>query len=258
MHFIMLDHIVILVSHQELLTLPDHLHSLTISTGGRHADGLTWNRLILFEDGVYIELIAFYDDIDPERRQSHRWGNLPEGTIIDWACSLRKSSDFSVIRQRVVDANAGFSYTQPAPGGRTKPDGTELKWAIGAPLDRYGNVTHPGVLPFWCLDETPRRLRVPYEESPEATTHPSRAKGVSRLVITVPDKDFENLVKVYSAFLGGGPKWHFDVPSGAYARQSIALERGDTVQVKLALAGTEASPSFIEILPGLVVKIDRE
>lgn len=254
----MLDHIVILVSHQALLTLHSTLHSLTITTGGRHADGLTWNRLILFEDGVYIELIAFYDDIPPERRQAHRWGALPEGTIIDWACSLRNSSDFSVIRQRVADADAGFSYTQPAPGGRTKPDGTVLKWAIGAPLDKDGEGTHPGVLPFWCLDETPRRLRVPYEESPEATTHQSGAKGVSRLVITVPDGYGENLGKVYSAFLGGGPEWHFDVPSGAHARQTISLETGDAVGVKLALAGTQPSPSFIEILPGLVVKIDRE
>lgn len=254
----MLDHIVLLVSHKTLLSLPEKATPLTITQGGRHAGGDTWNRLILFEDGVYIELIAFSDNIDPERRRKHRWGNLPEGSIIDWACSLRQSSDFSVIQRRVDEVNTGYSYTDPAPGGRTKPDGTVLRWAIGAPIDRDGTGTHPGLLPFWCLDETPRRLRVPYEESPEATIHPCGAKGVSRLVITLPQQQIATLKRVYRAFLGGhgSSELRFNVPSGAQARHTIHLEAGDKVQIKLALVGARLSPSFIELVPGVVIKMD--
>lgn len=259
-----LDHIVILVSHQTLLSLPEKLAPyLTVSEGGRHADGLTWNHLILFEDGVYIELIAFFDDVDDEKRQQSRWGRLPEGTIIDWACSLPEESQFGDVQKRVAETRSGFGFTNPAPGGRVTPDGTVLKWAIGAPVGASGEGTYPGILPFWCLDRTPRRLRVPYEGNVEATTHPCGAQGVSRLVITVPDQQVDALREVYSAIdppagrLESGVDWKFAVPSGSWAgRHSLVLQSGNAVEIKLAVAGRSGSPSFIELLPGLVIKID--
>ena len=58
-----LDHIVILISHDALLTLSDHLQDhFVIAPGGTHADGLTSNKLILLPDGVYLESIAFAKD----------------------------------------------------------------------------------------------------------------------------------------------------------------------------------------------------
>lgn len=260
-----LDHIVILVSHHTLLALPQRLAPyLTVSEGGRHADGLTWNHLVLFEDGVYIELIAFFDNIDQEKRRRHRWGQLPEGTIIDWACSLPEEHQFGDVQKRVTDTRAGYSFTDPAPGGRVTPDGTVLKWAIGAPIDETGQGTHPGILPFWCLDRTPRRLRVPYEGNVAATTHPCGAQGVSRLVITAPSQQLDALRKVYSAIdppegiHESNVDWSFAVPSGSRAgKHSLVLQRGKAVEIKLALAGRSGSPSFIELLPGLVLKIDR-
>jgi len=62
-----LDHIVILLSHEILLDLDNHVQrQFNLAAGGTHEDGMTSNRLILFSDGVYIESIAFYANIDPE------------------------------------------------------------------------------------------------------------------------------------------------------------------------------------------------
>lgn len=46
--------------------------ALTDIAGGKHADGKTENKLILFRDGTYLELIAFVND-DPEKRKGHWW-----------------------------------------------------------------------------------------------------------------------------------------------------------------------------------------
>lgn len=259
-----LDHIVILVSHQTLLSLPALLSPyLTVSQGGRHADGLTWNHLILLEDGVYIELIAFFDGVDPERRKAHRWGQQAEGTIVDWACSLPREDQFGDIQARVDATNAGFSFSNLVAGGRTTPEGTVLKWSIGTPVDELGHETQTSILPFWCLDRTPRKLRVPYKNNTEATTHTCGATGVSRLVVTVPENDIDSLRRVYLAInapVSKGtekPDWSFAVPSGSKdARHSLHLEAGDKPEVKLALVGHADSPSFLEILPGLVIKMD--
>ncbi|KAJ6786338.1 hypothetical protein PWT90_04728 [Aphanocladium album] len=261
----LLDHIVILVEHNTLTTIDDRLEGLfTVAPGGRHADGLTWNRLILFEDGVYIELIAFFDTVDPERRKTHRWGSLPEGTIIDWACSLHDEKDFGHIQHEVLDAKAGYAYSDPVPGGRERPDGIVLKWAIGAATAPDGKPVFPGTLPFWCLDRTSRKLRVPYESSPELTNHPSGARGVSRVVVEAPDGDVSHLQAVYKAIYEPGTSrteasgWHFNVPSGGnHGKQTISITKGTEEQViKLALAGGPKSPSFVELLPGLIIKLE--
>lgn len=258
-----LDHIVVLVSHETLLTLPERLAPiLTVTGGGRHADGLTWNHLILFQDGVYIELIAFFPTADPALRRSHRWGQLSEGTIIDWACSLPHEPDFGDIQKRVKDAGTKYRFTDPAPGGRITEDGTVLKWAIGAPVDAEGEGADPGLLPFWCLDRTPRRLRVPYEENKQATTHPCGAKGVSRLVLKVKEGQAADLKKVFAAInppaeVKSEAVWHFDVPSGRQeGRHSVGLQLGNKFGIQLALVGGEKSPSFVELLPGVTVKLE--
>ena len=66
-----LDHVILLLPYQDLLNPPSWLTSnFIVSPGGLHADGKTENRLVLFEDGTYLELIAFIND-DPVRRQGH-------------------------------------------------------------------------------------------------------------------------------------------------------------------------------------------
>lgn len=261
-HRPILDHIVILVSHTTLLALPDKLNGLfTVVVGGQHADGLTSNNLIFFSDGVYIELIAFFDNADPERRSKHRWGQLQEGTIIDWAYTLPHESDFAAVQERVRAAETDFAYSDPVPGGRVKPDGTVLKWAVASSRREGSSRAQPGTLPFWGLDRTPRELRVPYKNNPQ-TQHPSGAQGVSRVLVSIPEGDYPAIAQVYESIQGGsqqatGERWHFDVPSGSTeAKQLMEVSKSRKLEIKLALRGTEYSPSSVELLPGLVLEID--
>ncbi|EGX91722.1 hypothetical protein CCM_05880 [Cordyceps militaris CM01] len=261
----LLDHIVILVDHDTLTGIDERLAGLfTVAPGGRHADGLTWNRLILFEDGTYLELIAFADSVSPAARKQHRWGSLRDGAVIDWACSLRAESAFARIQEQVSGAQTGYTYRDPTPGGRERPDGTVLRWAIGTAANPDGTLVFPGALPFWCLDRTPRELRVPYQSAPELASHPSGAKGISRIVIEAPEGDAARLRDVYTAIYDprsdktGEDEWPFHVPSeGHRGKQTVSLVEGSGEQViQLALAGGQHSPSFVELLPGLVVKLE--
>ncbi|KAE8136336.1 glyoxalase-like domain-containing protein [Aspergillus pseudotamarii] len=260
-----LDHIVILIPHDDLLTLSDRLQPyFVIAPGGTHADGLTSNKLILLPDGVYIEFIAFAKDADPEQRRKHRWGNLKENTIIDWALTLPSESDFAAVQQRVLDSRAGFSYQDPIPGGRKREDGVTLEWAISAARDAQGNAIIPGHLPFWCLDRTPRPLRVPYQEQLELTQHPSRVLGISSVSVSVPEAQVSDLATVYDAIYtsegstGLAPRnWHYEVPAGLHeGRRTISLSanKGEAA-VTLTLYGEMQWE--VELLPGLIVAVER-
>ena len=260
-----LDHIVILVSHSTLLTLSTDLEdSFTVIIGGSHADGLTSNNLIIFQDGSYIEVIAFFDDADPEKRASHRWGRLPENTIIDWAYTLPHESDFAAVQQRVAEAQSAYAYGDPVPGGRERPDGEVLRWAVaGASDNTTGKRVSPGKLPFWCLDRTPRELRVPYQGNPQ-TKHPSGALGVAKVTVRVPEAQLEDVSKAYSAIHGSAPSgdrsWHFAVHSGAHAggnhHQVSITSAEEGADVTLVLLGTHQSSKNVHIVPGLSIRIE--
>lgn len=258
-----LDHIVILVSHSTLLTLPTALkESFTVIVGGTHADGLTTNNLILFQDGSYIELIAFFDDLDPDRRASHRWGRLPENAIIDWAYTLPHEDDFAAIQSRVAEAQSAYVYRDPVAGGRERPDGEVLKWAVAAAEEKSkASLASPGKLPFWCLDRTPRELRVPYQSNPQ-TKHPSGALGVSKVIVRVAE-ELDDLSKAYSGIHDGSGaegSWKFaafsgDQPGGTHHHVSILGAEG-AGSIELVLLGSKESPKSIEILPGITLKFD--
>lgn len=263
-----IDHIVILVSHTTLLTLRDTLKdTFTVIIGGSHADGLTSNNLILFKDGSYIELIAFFDDIDPDRRATHRWGRRPENTIIDWAYTLPQDADFTTVQGNVSEAQGIYVYEDPVPGGRKRPDGEVLKWAVAAAREKdKGTRVDAGKLPFWCLDQTPRELRVPYQGNPQ-TEHPSGALGVSRATVRVPPEEVAELSKVYDGIHGnaatGKHSWSFKAHSGLDAgvhhhRISLAevVNHGPDLTIELVLLGSEESPKAVEILPGLHIRLE--
>lgn len=256
----LLDHIVILVSHTTLLSLPTQLKdTFIVAPGGEHADGLTLNRLILLQDGVYIELIAFHDNADPERRKNHRWGQLPEDTVIDWAYTLPHAEDFGQIQQRVKDVGTGYTYDDPVSGGRKRPDGEVLKWAVAAARKSDGKPSPRGRLPFWCLDRTPRELRVPYENSSE-TEHPSGAKGIASVELFIPKEEVASLSETYSAIhdLGKteGRSWHYKVPSQTVNEHgSVTLrDEGTKKDIVVVFVGTKNSPAEVEIVPGLFVR----
>ncbi|KAJ5351534.1 hypothetical protein N7452_000508 [Penicillium brevicompactum] len=249
-----LDHIVILVSHKALLDLSKHTEGqFTLAPGGNHADGLTTNKLILLADGVYLEFIAFFDDIDPERRRAHRWGNEKENTIIDWAFTLRSEDDFSAVQQRFKGAGTEASYTDPIPGGRTKPDGTVLKWAVCVPQIAHGKVV-PGSLPFWCLDRTPRANRVPYQVEPQLTEHPNGIQGISSVLVHVPKEESSSFKGAYDAIFGGA--WDYQVPSASETgTHTVTLSEGDAA-VRLVFSGSKQGQ--VELLPGLIFDIEGQ
>lgn len=197
----LLDHIVILVPHAFLASPPSWLaEAFTLYPGGKHADGATENLLVFLADGSYLELIAFVDDdVGRGGRAGHRWGGQKEGTVIDWALTLLSpesekdttggldaiSAAFKDIQRRVRGVGDGIEYRDLVRGGRDRPDGEVLKWATSAAADAAGRPLEPGVLPFWCLDETPRELRVPYKDG-RLAEHASGAAGVAVLQVAPP------------------------------------------------------------------------
>ncbi|KAB8230302.1 VOC family protein [Aspergillus alliaceus] len=262
-----LDHIVVLISHDTLLTLSDRLqHLFFVAPGGTHADGLTSNRLILLPDGVYIELIAFAKDADPEQRRKHRWGSRKENTIIDWALTLPSERDFAAVQQRVLASNAVISYQNPVAGGRKRDDGAILEWVVSAARDAQGNAISPGSLPFWCLDRTPRHLRVPYQEQPDLTQHPSGVLGISSLSVSVPEAQLSDLSTVYDAIYppagstGLPPlNWHYEVPSGSSVGKhniSLSANEGDEGEPVVRLTFHGETPGQVELLPGLIIAVE--
>ena len=148
--------------------------------------------LQVLKEGTYIELISFthpvsyYPPGSAERtaREAHRWAKESPGWI-DYAFLGngenevgRRVSD--AVNKRWWAANAGSGsgdrggglegrdeeqgregrkealYLEETKGGRVRPDGQVLRWLITAPASE--DVL--GVLPFFCGDVTPRRLRV--------------------------------------------------------------------------------------------------
>src|SRR4051812_20256347 len=115
-----LDHIILLVSHSTLTSLPQFLtKNFTVTPGGRHADNLTENVLICFRDGVYIELIAFIPG--QEGRETHWWGNKKEGGIIDFAFTGESAEgNWEAVNGRLAGKEVGVRYEKPVKGGRIR------------------------------------------------------------------------------------------------------------------------------------------
>ncbi|KAI8671792.1 Glyoxalase-like-dom domain-containing protein [Fusarium keratoplasticum] len=267
-----LDHIAILVSFQTLQTVTDQLKdSLIVIDGGAHADGLTVNKLIHLADGTYIEFIAFVEGVDPEKRRAHRWGNLEEGKIADWAHTLHSEADYVQLQKRVADAAAGVTYSDLVPLQRHRPDGVLMKCLVSVALDSEGKRVFPATVPFWCVDVTERHLRSPFkgEDGPhEYTKHPSHAKGLSRITVLLPEKEISTYKPVYDAIHNsvaaseaGVFSWPYELPAGLNpGSNQVALSSlsngGNKAEVRLTLLGTKESPKSIELLPGLVLDFE--
>lgn len=171
-----LDHVVLLLPYEQITAPPSWItDNFTLSEGGRHADGKTENRLVLFQDGTYLELIAFIND-DPEKRRGH-WWDKPFG-VVDFALTTPDQAfpELAAIKDRLSRTETGISYGSPNEGGRLKPDGQELQWKVTFPIN-----TIRGTAPFFCHDVTPRDRRVPCTEG--NTKHPSGAIGMAGVTL---------------------------------------------------------------------------
>ena len=171
-----LDHLVVLVWDLDGAVRDYARLGFAVTPGGEHADGLTRNALIPFEDGTYMELVAF---VDPEDLRDNVWGWRPflssGGGLIDYCAA---SDDLEADVRRLGEA--GFVVDGPADGGRRLPDGTQVRWRV-ARVRQQGRL-----LPFLIEDLTPRSSRVPGGARDE---HPNGATGVARLELVAADAE---------------------------------------------------------------------
>lgn len=181
----------------------------TIMRGGRHADGLTRNSLIVLSQGVYLELIAFEENISPADRANHWWGDKQLGWI-DWCLSnvdatepigLAHHSKRDSHASEINSATTPVVYDDPIQGGRTRLDGTEIRWTVTFPHNAYGR----GTVPFWCHDITPRSDRVCGPEK-----HPSKAVAIKELHFKTHSNNVSHLSKQLGMLIGAEPKASVD------------------------------------------------
>jgi len=134
-----LDHMIFLAA--DLDTASSKLSSLgfTVLPGGQHADGKTSNILIILQDGVYLEFIAFADEA---AKAGHWWGTKHEGWI-DWC-----------LAGTVPESTQG--YDKAMTGGRKTTQGKDIQWAVTFPDKELPR----GRMPFFCQDITDREDRV--------------------------------------------------------------------------------------------------
>ena len=203
-----LDHVVILVNDLAKGMQGYTALGFTVTPGGEHKALGTHNALIPFEDGSYIELIAFKQRSVPvgttipkptRHLQLFKAKKSPvERRFLAWETSGEGLVDFALVPSDIEAVIAaaragGLTLEGPFPGNRTRPDGQEVAWKCGMP-------TTPDV-PFLCADVTPRSLRVP--EGP-ARQHANGVTGVKRLVVGV--KDMKTSASRYKALLGADPQ----------------------------------------------------
>jgi hypothetical protein len=163
-----LDHVVLVVLDLATAVADHRERGFTVTPGGEHAGGLTHNALVGFQDGSYLELIAFHDLAAAHGK--HSWAPVAErgGGWADFALS---SNDLL----QDVAALTGLAARPPEDGGRTRPDGVAIAWRV---------VRLHKPLPFLIEDVTARELRVP---GGSAAMHSNRTTGVANIVVGATD-----------------------------------------------------------------------
>jgi catechol 2,3-dioxygenase-like lactoylglutathione lyase family enzyme len=211
----MVDHVVILVHDLAQAITNYEALGFTVVPGGEHTDGSTHNALIGFDDGTYLELLAF----KRENEQHRWWRHVATGEgLIDFAVlPSDPDSDVAAARER------GLEMVGPFAGGRNRLDGVRLEWKTAFATAEE--------TPFFCGDVTPRELRVP---GGEAVKHANGVVGIAEVVVAVQDAPLS--AARYAALLGVEP-----VLAGSFARftlgsGAIELRGSDDPQVAEQLA----------------------
>ncbi|KAL7927965.1 hypothetical protein ACQKWADRAFT_278348 [Trichoderma austrokoningii] len=212
-----IDHVTILLSEEEFKNPPAWLSdNFTIIEGGKHTGQASQLKLIVFEDGTYLELFNWWGP-PPE---DHSWGAKHPG-LIDWSisCTSAHSAEehFQGVIQRMKqdqggDGNLGVSYPKPTAQGRTTPEGLKFHWTRTNP-DFHDAVETPSKdyfptgrldAPFLCYDGSPRRTRLRFDD-PARTTHACGATGVHQIEVVVPSSHMKNYSTLFSNFTGSQP-----------------------------------------------------
>ena len=137
--------------------------------GGRHPYG-SYNALIGFADGSYIELLGFYEDSpnQPWWDLLHKHG----GGLIDFCLATDDiGADHAAFRAQ------GVECSELIEGGRSRPDGYYVKWINNKVIGEW-----QGLIPFIIEDVTPRAERLPRE-----TAHANGITGIERISVATRD-----------------------------------------------------------------------
>ncbi len=164
-----IDHIVIATYSLERATETWRALGFNVVEGGRHPYG-SYNALIGFADGSYIELLGFY-----EESPDHVWWDLLHergGGLIDFCMATDDiRADHAAFRAR------GVECSELIEGGRARPDGYEVKW-----INNKVEGDWQGLIPFIIEDVTPRAERLPRE-----TAHENGVTGIESLSFATGD-----------------------------------------------------------------------
>jgi hypothetical protein len=196
------DHVVVFVADLDAAADDYRALGFAVVPGGVHAGGVTRNALVPFADGTYLELLA---PADPRRARLIRllgrtplWPWAVRGSVLLRRRIRRVRDgeglvDFALAcssLDSVLSVSGGTVRWQPERGGRVRPDGVRLAWAVAYPSEP--------ALPFVIEDQTPRSLRVPSAEA-----HPNGATGIR--MVTVATAAFDRVVAAYQDLLGRAP-----------------------------------------------------
>ena len=145
-----------------------------VKIGGEHAHRGSHNALITFQDGSYVELIAFRRE--PADKDNHWWEFLQAGEgLVDYALN---AEDLPAELHRLKAQ--GMAVSGPTDGGRIRPDGIRLAWRVGRV-----RADGAGHLPFIIDDVTEHELRVPRGD---AAIHPNGVTGIESITVAVPSR----------------------------------------------------------------------
>ena len=189
-----IDHLVIVVKDLDQAARDYTNLGFTVVPGGQHPVG-SHNVLISFQDGSYLEIIAFYREaID------HRWWDpLQKGERLVDFCF--QTDDLRGDTKKLQDA--AVAINNPVPWSRKRPDGYELKWLLS-----LATGSHRGVAPFLIEDVTPRSERIPQEFN-----HANQITGIGKVVVAVGE--LGQIDKWYGALLGAKAEPFADAALGA-------------------------------------------
>ncbi|MCO5175820.1 MAG: VOC family protein [Thermomicrobiales bacterium] len=230
-----IDHVIILA--EDLDTAMQQYTDLgfTVIPGGKHAR-FTHNALVTFQDGSYLELIAFYEAPDAAKGEGHRWfkhvGN--GGGLIDFAVGTPDVT--SVVKDTTA---RGLHYDGPHPGQRARPDGEQLRWQSA-----MAGSEDSSALPFVIEDITDRGLRVPAD----GNTHTNGVRGIARLVVAADDLDAA--IRDFQALLG------VDAPKSKTDAGATFEVGPHTVELVAATAASGTGPVELQFIADEAGTID--
>ncbi len=177
-----IDHIVIAAQSLPQLIATYRNLGFTVVDGGKHPYG-SYNALIGFADGSYIELLSFYED-----SPAHPWWALLEDRgagLLDFCLATDDiRSDLAAFRAQ------GVASGELMQGARARPDGYQVRWIN----NKVGNAWQ-GLIPFIIEDVTPRNERLPQERE-----HANGVTGINSLSLATADA--ARYAKVMSAVTG--------------------------------------------------------